>query len=187
MSILKIRDDNGNVQEILTIKGDKGDTGIQGPRGEKGDKGDKPINGIDYNTQEEHDAIVSDVLAEIPDAADYVVEQDIINGWTYRKWNSGIAESWIHTTVSTSWFDGQSNRRISIMELPAPSMFLDGPVVNITVAGGGSAYLIIPTETGYIPTTVTDDAIVYSTLASFDDNPPDAGVFVNIHLIGKYK
>ena len=47
MSILRIRDKNGNVQEISVIKGDKGDKGdkgeqgIQGVQGQKGDKGDK--------------------------------------------------------------------------------------------------------------------------------------------------
>lgn len=62
MAILKIRDSNGNVQEILAIKGDKGDKGadgtmtfedltdeqkesLKGEKGEKGDKGDKGDTG----------------------------------------------------------------------------------------------------------------------------------------------
>lgn len=35
---------------------------------------------------------------------DFVVEQGTSNGWTYRKWNSGILEQWITKTVTyTSW------------------------------------------------------------------------------------
>ncbi len=42
MSVLKIKDENGNVIEIPALKGDKGDkgdTGPQGPQGEKGNTG----------------------------------------------------------------------------------------------------------------------------------------------------
>ena len=36
--------------------------------------------------------------------ADYIVEQGTSGIWTYRKWNSGIAECWGKTTVTgTSW------------------------------------------------------------------------------------
>lgn len=48
MSILRIRDKNGKVQEIPVIKGDKGDKGeqgIQGVQGVKGDKGDTGATG----------------------------------------------------------------------------------------------------------------------------------------------
>lgn len=39
MAILKIKDADGNVQEILAIKGEKGDKGDKGEKGEKGDNG----------------------------------------------------------------------------------------------------------------------------------------------------
>lgn len=28
--------------------------------------------------------------------ADYIIEQGMIDGWTYRKWNSGMAEMWLY-------------------------------------------------------------------------------------------
>lgn len=34
--------------------------------------------------------------------ADYIVEQGTSNGWTYRKWNSGVAECWSDLSVSTA-------------------------------------------------------------------------------------
>lgn len=37
--ILRIRDNEGNVQEVLTLRGEKGDTGATGPRGPQGEAG----------------------------------------------------------------------------------------------------------------------------------------------------
>lgn len=41
------------------------------------------------------------------DLADYVVEQGTSGIWTYRKWNSGIAECWgiygFSTAINTAW------------------------------------------------------------------------------------
>lgn len=51
MAILKIKDNNGNVYEITSIKGDKGDT---------------PIKGTDYWTAADKAEIVNDTLAALP-------------------------------------------------------------------------------------------------------------------------
>ena len=40
MAILYIKDINGNLVEVPSIRGAKGDRGEQGVKGEKGDKGD---------------------------------------------------------------------------------------------------------------------------------------------------
>lgn len=58
MSILRIKDENGNLIEIPAIKGDKGDKGDKGERGEKGEKGDTGtvdltdyVKNTDYGSQ----------------------------------------------------------------------------------------------------------------------------------------
>ena len=47
--------------------------------------------------------------------ADFVVEQGTSDIWTYRKWNSGIAECWGvssgTTSITTSWY--QANLYVS--------------------------------------------------------------------------
>ena len=53
MSILKIRDKDGNIQEILTLKGEKGDT---------------PVKGKDYFTEADKTEMVNEVLAALPNA-----------------------------------------------------------------------------------------------------------------------
>lgn len=65
MAILKIRDAEGNVQEIPCIKGDKGD------------KGDAPIKGEDYMTSEDISSIVEQVLNALPIAenTDFPIEE----------------------------------------------------------------------------------------------------------------
>ena len=51
MSILKIRDENGNVQEIIAIKGDNGYT---------------PVKGKDYWTNADKEEIVNSVISALP-------------------------------------------------------------------------------------------------------------------------
>ena len=53
MSVLKIRDKDGNIQEILALKGDKGDA---------------PIKGKDYFTEADKAEMVNAVLAAFPNA-----------------------------------------------------------------------------------------------------------------------
>lgn len=45
---------------------------------------------------------VKALLTKILDAikVDYIVEQGTSGGWTYRKWNSGLAECWRNSTGS---------------------------------------------------------------------------------------
>lgn len=57
MAVLKIRDADGNVQELLVIKGNKGD---------KGENGYTPVKGVDYFTEADKSEIVLEVLAQIP-------------------------------------------------------------------------------------------------------------------------
>lgn len=56
---------------------------------------------------------------------DYVVEQGTWNYWTYRKWNSGIAECW--GTFPTTFPLGTRNARYS--DFPT-GLFVESPVLN---------------------------------------------------------
>lgn len=52
-------------------------------------------------TRNDLTAILNEVLPSV--AVDYVVEQGTSGIWTYRKWNSGIAECWGYKSVSGSF------------------------------------------------------------------------------------
>lgn len=73
----------------------------------------------------------------IKDSKDYIVEQGTSGIWTYRKWNSGIAECWgLHSVtdhdISTAWgylFESASGFRVNF-----PSgLFTGVPVANINL------------------------------------------------------
>ena len=58
--------------------------------------------------------------------SDYVVEQNTSGDWTYRKWNSGIAECWKRMTVTEAGAGGEY-----IFNLSYPFSFSALPMVNI--------------------------------------------------------
>lgn len=84
MSILRIRDDNGNIVEIPALRGPQGPQGIQGEQGPQGIQGEQGRSGIyigagdmpdDYDVQIDPNGdtlsvadIVTSVLATMPTA-----------------------------------------------------------------------------------------------------------------------
>lgn len=65
--------------------------------------------------------------------ADYIVEQGMKNGWTYRKWNSGMAEMWLYTeSTETSSLD--NSLLITNVDLPFNLKTNGGhyPVINVS-------------------------------------------------------
>lgn len=78
-------------------------------------------------------AKIKSLSAAIDAIDDYVVEQGISSGWTYRKWNSGICEAWKKTTSTNFGTEGSNNgwyyRRYQ-MALPS------GLFKTVTVAHG---------------------------------------------------
>lgn len=60
------------------------------------------MNSTDMTSQEVSD-FVDSLEGQGANLADYVVEQGTSGIWTYRKWNSGIAECWCIQTVSVDF------------------------------------------------------------------------------------
>lgn len=66
---------------------------------------------------------------------DIVIEQGTSGIWTYRKWNSGIAECWgVETSSSTASTEGGLFFRVVYSTFPT-SFFIDVPVVEVTAKG----------------------------------------------------
>ena len=53
------------------------------------------------------------------DVDDYVVDYGVSGKWTYRKWNSGVAECWAHTTSGAFAPTGTTSGGISYRTLSA--------------------------------------------------------------------
>jgi len=93
---------------------------------------------------------------------DYIVEQGVSGGWTYRKWNSGIAECYGTFNLSSGSFSAYGTLYRSDTSVYFPSgLFTESPIyVNAnqkTFSGDGLAF----------PWRVTPNAsVAYITLAN---------------------
>ena len=111
MAVLKIRDENGRVHEVValrgekgadgtvafdeltdeqkaSLKGDKGDQGEQGIQGEKGDKGDSgytPLKGIDYYTEADIAELIKQIAVPVDQEFDPTSRNAIANLVVYNE------------------------------------------------------------------------------------------------------
>jgi len=79
--------------------------------------------------------------------ADYVVENGTANGWQYRKWNSGVAECWQVTNITSESFTNVYGngwyKAYSDWLLPA-GLFNDIPSVTGTLwRNGGLCFIML--------------------------------------------
>jgi hypothetical protein len=98
---------------------------------------DFSIEGSTYVAVDENNdgnVVLRPYVPVVDDAADYVVEQGMVDGWTYRKWNSGIAEMWLYT-YATETADWDDTLIVSNNVLPFNLIRDDGvhhPVLNVS-------------------------------------------------------
>ena len=91
---------------------------------------------------------------------DYIVEQGTSGIWTYRKWNSGVAECWGNelksTAVNTAWGNDYVSPALST-SFPS-DFFTSAPIVSIYISGGYSATVQNANA------SPTKDSVVYGIL-----------------------
>lgn len=109
--------------------------------------------------------------------ADYIVEQGTSGIWTYRKWNSGIAECWginsasvTCSVISSPWIRGSMNN----INFPS-SLFNDTPLVMLT--GFNAEWVSLASH--------SKDAI--STIYIYTVATGTSTRSVRIHAIGTWK
>ena len=113
---------------------------------------------------------------------DYVVEQGTDDIWTYRKWNSGIAECWgtetKKTAIATAWGNAYCSPSLST-SFPTGLFIKEPDSVSLFATGAFSCWVDNSD-------TFTKDLVKYSLLrpnsltTSYNYN-------VRIHAIGKWK
>ncbi len=118
---------------------------------------------------------------------DVVVEQGEKDGWTYRKWDSGVAECWKtlehSTTVATAWgslYVGNATARQNY-----PFAFTSKPVEVVSITSGSEMGFLYPERNGngvngaYASARYNVCALsAISTAATY---------YFNFHVIGKWK
>ena len=113
--------------------------------------------------------------------ADYVVEYGTEGIWTYRKWNSGIAECWgtyngTHAHYSTAF--GGYGYNTGDINYPT-NLFIDVPeqFVSVRIDGGFGIYA------GDVNTSTASTTRIYAISSASSSQPLTA----KIHAIGKWK
>ena len=87
---------------------------------------------------------VKTLLTKVLEAlkVDYVVEEGTSTAWTYRKWNSGIAEAWYRGNYGTVTLSTQLSTDIvsATMQLTFPFTFTAVPACVIGFEGSPTGY-----------------------------------------------
>lgn len=116
--------------------------------------------------------------------ADYIVAQGVTDGWTWRKWNSGVSECWafkvqaITTTQSASYGNAFSTLPNGDLTLTFPSgLFVEAPVPVASCGGGGLPRLVWSDTNGGV-------SIKYNIITEW---AMSANVYVRVHCLGKWK
>ena len=115
--------------------------------------------------------------------ADWIIEQTTSGIWTYRKWNSGIAECWgkeNNTSVSLSAWGSTGLYSGNLGSVSWPSeLFIEAPLIYITlgVTGGN----------GWLTRNTGANASVSGTRYVISPNSSLSAVNVHTYCIGKWK
>lgn len=115
--------------------------------------------------------------------ADYVVEQGTSGIWTYRKWNSGIAECWGLYTNSSITFTAATGAaggyRANATGINFPFTFASEPLVTATHNGTSSDYY------GVVSNVYTTTS--YCSIWLDRGNSATGQIKVHIRVIGTWK
>lgn len=117
--------------------------------------------------------------------ADRVVEQGTSGIWTYRKWDSGIAECWgVSAQSFTGWqaWDGLYEGTPRFREAYPSGLFTSVPVLTVTPYGDGNMGLCgVEVYTGH---TASYTPFMYPLRPSAGSS---ATVYFYLHAIGRWK
>ena len=98
------------------------------------DDTDGLLSAEDKQKYDEYDGRISAIVGTFEDPVDYIVEQGKSGSWTYRKWNSGIAECWgtlSGTMAPAENESGLSGLRVFSGSVAFPAdLFVDIPSVT---------------------------------------------------------
>ena len=115
--------------------------------------------------------------------ADYVIEQGTSGDWTYRKWNSGVAECWMLKTVSitgSSW-GGGTEFSGSSYSFPS-SLFIAAPVVELGTQSDPST---IPRA--WKKSTATDTPVLGAFRPDTSYISTSVSIDFSVHATGRWK
>ena len=124
------------------------------------------------------------------DASDYVIEQGTASTthstsgttiWTYRKWNSGIAECWGTVNVPSATYAANGGYKSFGFNFPT-ELFNVAPTC-LTIAGGLSS--VVQTDVGF--THIDSNVSGQSYLVNRNSSSVTVGGWAYVHVMGTWK
>lgn len=139
-------------------------------------------NPSDMTPQEVEDFVDGLNISGI-NAVDYVVEQGTSGIWTYRKWNSGIAECWGNPTTESVTFSsagsGTGLYQSVDMSVALPFTFTSISAININAYAVAGDY-------GWV-TRTTQSSLSQVVYRAFKRNNTTGSVTTYISVMGTWK
>lgn len=93
---------------------------------------------------------------------DYIVQQGTSGIWTYRLWNSGIAECWgrksVSTTITTAWGSLFSSGALAGSNVELPFTFKEVPCITVALTNNGAGVFLMAAGSWAPPSTTTTGA-----------------------------
>ena len=117
----------------------------------------------------------------IPSKADSVVEVGTEGIWTYRKWNSGIAECWGTVNVASRTYAANGGYYNVGFTYP-PNLFNNSPTC-VEVSGGLTS--TVNTDIGFTGNNNASSGQTY--LINRNSGAVTATGWVFVHVIGRWK
>lgn len=120
--------------------------------------------------------------------SDYITAQGETNGFTWRKWASGVAECWkLHTdtgvTIQTAWGSVYESRAYGAIAYPS-GLFTAAPCCTITPNGSPDGKTTLGLEIGNVGTAAKTPQWNYTRGTA---NASGQTINVAIYAIGKWK
>ena len=121
--------------------------------------------------------------------ADYVVATGTSGIWTYRKWNSGIAECWgkksISATLNNAWGSLYTSGELTASNVTFPSgLFIEVPNVNVSLYNNGAGAFIMVGGNFTPPSTTSTGSY---ELARGNSNSSSFSYGFNYQVMGRWK
>lgn len=115
------------------------------------------------------------------DMTDFVVEQGTNDIWTYRKWNSGIAECWGRVSVASHTYNANGGY-YNVTGAPPTGLFVSGSNPVLSATGGITSN--VQTNIGF---TFASDVNIQTYLINRNTSAVTNTAWVCWYLVGKWK
>lgn len=151
-------------------------------------KKDGKIVGIAFGKLAEYEGCIDFAWTpKFSGGGDCVIDEGVSGGWTYRLWDSGVAECWKtvehSTTVATAW--GGLYVGNAVARQNYPFNFVAKPVEIVSLTSGSKMGFLYPEQNGYGVNGASASAMY--NVCSLSSYTSAVTYYFNYHVMGRWK